>query len=527
MVGALALGGVAWAVVGSRAPFGLGNGLGSRAAGTGTAGSTAAPTTTSPATAAPGSVAALTAENAKSGTRAWKQPAAGAAGDDALAGFLSAPSARPGDALDLFVQSRLGSWTATAYRIGWYAGTGGRQVWASTPQPAVTQPAAQIRAGGEVYAPWHRSFTLDTATWPEGTYLVVLRAGGRWKDIPLTLRSDSTRGRLVMISATTTYAAYNAWGGYSLYKAPAGSGLGRASTVSFHRPQDGNGASRYLSFEVTAQQRAERLHVPLAWLTSRDLETPGILDGALGVVSLGHDEYWSVGMRAALVKARDAGTNVAFLGGNAIYWRIRFGAEGQSVISYKDAGVDPVRDSARTTTLWRRNPHPQPENTLVGMLYECFPAAGSLVVRDPGFFLFQGTGATAGTRYPGLEGPETDRAYPTAGTPATLQVVAHSPITCGPTKRTYADMTYYTAPSGAGVFATGTMNWVPALRGASARLGIDAAAAGFARTVTDNLLRAMAAGPMGSAHPAVPDLAGIHANPSTSTGTGGQLNDPS
>ncbi|TDO69446.1 hypothetical protein EV651_101488 [Kribbella sp. VKM Ac-2571] len=61
-------------------------------------------------------------------------------------------------------------------------------------------------------------------------------------------------------------------------------------------------------------------------------------------------------------------------------------------------------------------------------------------------------GARAGTSYPGLIGDEADRAYPTPGTPANLQVVAHSPTTCGPTRRTYSDASYCSAPSGAGVF---------------------------------------------------------------------------
>ncbi|MBK8756132.1 MAG: hypothetical protein IPM08_03210 [Actinomycetales bacterium] len=41
--------------------------------------------------------------------------------------------------------------------------------------------------------------------------------------------------------------------------------------------------------------------------------------------------------------------------------------------------------------------------------------------------------------------------------------------------------------------------------------------------MTDNLFTAMVAGPMGRAHPSVPNLASIKASPSTSTGTGGRV----
>ena len=70
--------------------------------------------------------------------------------------------------------------------------------------------------------------------------------------------------------------------------------------------------------------RAERLDIPLAYLANVDLDAdPTALDGALGYISMGHDEYWTLPMRKAVTAARDAGTNLAFLSANDIYWRIR------------------------------------------------------------------------------------------------------------------------------------------------------------------------------------------------------------
>jgi hypothetical protein len=157
------------------------------------------------------------------------------------------------------------------------------------------------------------------------------------------------------------------------------------------------------------------------------------------------------------------------------------------------------------------------------MLYECFPAQGALVVHDPGSFLFRGTGAGRGTTYAGLVGTEIDRAYPVSGTPRNLQVLAHSPVACGPSLRTYSDMTYYSTPSGAGVFATGSMLWDMAVAGRNSTYGIDDRSVAFARTVTRNLLSAMAAGPMGRQHPARGNLAALHAPSGTGTGTGGPI----
>jgi len=48
----------------------------------------------------------------------------------------------------------------------------------------------------------------------------------------------------------------------------------------------------------------------------------------------------------------------------------------------------------------------------------------------------------------------------------------------------------------------GTMGWNKAVRGTNRRSGTTPASVTFARTVTDNLLTAMTAGPLGHAHPA-------------------------
>jgi hypothetical protein len=365
---------------------------------------------------------------------------------------------------------------------------------------------------------------VSTAGWPEGCYLFRLEAGGRARFVPLTVRSSTTAGRLVVVSAVLTHQAYNAWGGYSLYKGPDGSFATRAHAVSFDRPYDGNGAPKMLQYEQGAILVAEGLDVDLAYVTAWDLNhDPGLLAGARGVVSLGHDEYWTVPMRRHVEAARDAGTNVAFLGANAVYWRVRLDEPARLVTCYKSSALDPNHGSPDTTAQWRQRPHPDPENSLTGMLYEAFPAQADLVVHDPSFFLFSGTGARAGDIYGGLVAGEIDRAYPIAGTPSGLQVVAHSPVPQAQKADTHSDMTYYTAPSGAGVFAVGTMAWCLGLRGAHAHKGIDQRSSTFARMVTATLFREMAAGPMGRRYPSRPNLATIGASVHTSTGTGGPV----
>ena len=329
--------------------------------------------------------------------------------------------------------------------------------------------------------------------------------------MPITVRSASTAGAVVILDDNTTWQAYNTWGGYSLYQGPDGLPSDRGYAVSFDRPYDGDGAVRFLAFDEAAIALAEHTGVPLAYETDVDIDQhPGILAGARAVISLGHDEYYSQAMRNALLTARNAGTNLAFLGANAIYRHIRFAAGDRVIICYKVAAIDPLygKDDAETTQQWRDPPDPRPESVITGVFYECNPVSAPWVVYDPSNWIFAGTGAYRGESFPGMVGPEYDRLNPAVPFPRPMQVLAHSPLTCDGFS-TYSDSVYYTVASGAGVFASGTMRWVCAMRGPSCGHGLNRAAERFVDRATQNLLRAFAAGPAGRAHPAQDNVAQV------------------
>jgi hypothetical protein len=327
--------------------------------------------------------------------------------------------------------------------------------------------------------------------------------------VPVTIRSATTSGKVVILNDNTTWQAYNTWGGYSLYQGPDGLPADRGHAVSFDRPYDGDGAVRFLSFDQAAIALAERTGVPLAYETDVDLDqNPGILAGAKAVISLGHDEYYSLAMRNALIGARNQGTNLAFLGANAIYRHIRFSDNDRVIICYKDATIDPLygKDNADTTQQWRSPPDPRPESEITGVFYECNPVSAPYVVYDPSSWIFVGTGAYSGERFNGMVGPEYDRLNPAAPYPRPIQVLSHSPLTCDGVA-SFSDSAYYTVPSGAGVFASGTMRWVCAMRGPHCGHGVGYAAELFVDRATTNLLRAFARGPAGRAHPAQDNIA--------------------
>ena len=462
-------------------------------------------------------------ENARPGSTGWTIARDG--DPYRLAGYASRASVRPGEPVTLALSSSVRPVNVTAYRLGWYAGKRARVVWRA---PHALRPGAQARpqlgAGREVRAGWRPTTTVSTRGWLPGSYVFLLTAGRERKWVPLTVASPDVRGKLVLVNATATYQAYNTWGGYSLYRSPNGSFATRASRVSYDRPYDERGADTFMKQELKPISYAEQLGLDLGYVSSTDLErNPRALDGARGVVFLGHDEYWSTAMRATVTRARDRGTNLAFLGGNNVYWRVRYerpgaGGEPRRLVGYKSGAADPVK-GASTTDLWRRSPSASPEHTLVGMLYECYPAAGCLRVTRPGHPFFAGTGVKAGSVVPGLIGVEVDRAYPVRGTPSNLEVLSHSRVSCR-AGHTYSDMTYYTTRSGAGVFAAGNMQFTRPLTGPDRAKGQTDATTRFVRVVVANILRRMAAGPMGKTHPSRGNLASLHASSSTSTGTG-------
>src|SRR5207302_3312603 len=116
-------------------------------------------------------------------------------------------------------------------------------------------------------------------------------------------------------------------------------------------------------------------------------------------------------------------------------------------------------DNAEVTVNWPDPPLDHDESALVGASYECNPVKADMVVSDAGAWVFAGTGLRRGDHLAGIVGHEFDRFDPRAPTPPDVELLTHSPVVCQG-RADYSDMTYYAAPSGAGVFATGTTGWI-------------------------------------------------------------------
>jgi hypothetical protein len=279
--------------------------------------------------------------------------------------------------------------------------------------------------------------------------------------------------------------------------------------VSFARPCGivADGSGDFVGNELPLIMRAEELNLDVTYVTSLDVHERGeLLNQHKAFLSLGHDEYWSKTMFDRAEAARDAGVNLAFFGANAVYRQIRFepSAVGpdRHMVNYRST-ADPIRrtDPSQTRVQFRDAPVHRPEAQLIGRMYQCNPVRADGIVTEPDSWIWAGTNTTAGSHVEILVGSEYDQYIHGQGGPDDVEIVAHSPIDCHG-RSGYSDVTYYTAPSGAGVFAAGTNYWVSKLEPPE-----------FPQTaynpiivqVTRNVLLAFGAGPAAQAHPSVPN----------------------
>lgn len=457
-------------------------------------------------------------ENQKPGTPGWEVTAPALHRE--IEGYASATSVNAGGAIELFVNTAAPRIVVDVFRMGWYGGVGARRVAGPIERDGVVQAGPAIDAAtGLIECRWRDPIRIETrdadGPWTTGVYLARLTAKPGPPDrrapqsfVVFVVRDDESRAPIVFQSSVTTFAAYDNWGGRSLYA--FNSGNAPARKVSLDRPYAANpygvrldGAGDFLRrWEYNAVRFMEREGYDVAYVTDIDTHERGVGANARVFLSVGHDEYWSWSMRSAVENARDRGVSLAFLGADAGYWQIRLepdasGVPDRTIVAYKEAAGerDPLavdgdpRNDRYVTGRFRDQPTSRPEERLVGVMYAADPVDADIVVSNAGHWAFAGTGLKNGDALRGLLGYEVDASY--GGGPRSLERLARSPfVDQGRTR--YADMTIYAADSGALVFATGSMQWNWGLDGYNAPewhpLRVDARAQQITRNVLARML---------------------------------------
>ncbi|HET8910464.1 MAG TPA: choice-of-anchor D domain-containing protein [Ktedonobacteraceae bacterium] len=425
-------------------------------------------------------------ENNLPGTTGWNDFAADSA-PATLSGFGSKISVNHGESLDLYVTTTAPSFTIDIFRTGYYQGLGARLITSLGSFPGLHQaiPNPDPVTGMVSCTGWTKTTTLTIpSTWVTGIYLAKLTSSTGFSSFILfVVRDDGGNEDVMFQTSVTTSQAYNTWGGTSLYNNDLTNKslypYPHATKVSFDRPfnpGDSNGAGHYFFFEYYFVYWMESQGYNVAYTTNIDTDArPAELLKHKAFLSVGHDEYWSMGMRNAVQSAISAGVNVAFFSANTAYWQIRLEANSAGVadrvqVGYKDfatassaPGPDPQYgvNNSIVTSNWRDPFVNQPENGLLGVMYEQQEDKDyAYVVANASNWIYAGTGFKDGTSIPGIVGYEYDKVFNNGATPPNLTVLSSSPVHgYNGGFNSFSNSTLYTAPSGARVFASGTIQW--------------------------------------------------------------------
>ncbi len=340
-------------------------------------------------------------------------------------------SVAPGESVSLHVSTDLPSFDVEVTRDGAEPVT----VWTARRLAAGHHPTPENASSNG--CGWPAALEIPVGVdWPSGYYAVTLTAGDERADAFLVVRPgpDSERAPAILILTTTTYDAYNDWGGPSLYTG--------GTRVSFERPMakgflvkpepvgrmmqatpdreamgyrewaqplglsDWSGSSGWWNWERSFVRWAEANGYRLDFAISQDLELhPEVLDGHRIFLSVGHDEYWSWKMRDALDRFTLSGGNAAIFSGNTCFWQVRFEDDHRAMTCFKyKAHEDPVagtEDERFLTGIWSDKRIGRPESETIGLSFTrggysryglgAPRASGGYTVWQPDHWVFEGT----------------------------------------------------------------------------------------------------------------------------------------
>jgi hypothetical protein len=287
-------------------------------------------------------------------------------GREVVTGYCWPQSVRPGEQVGLHMSSSAGRPVRVEVaRVG-----ARREVVFSSDAVAADEHEIPRDASSKGCG-WPIALTLDVdPTWQSGYYEVVMEieVGEKVRrDYAFFIVRPSSGARIVVALATNTWHAYNDFGGSNLYTGgthvamqrpmaagylykPPGKGR-RVTGTGAPDPQNAAhvgyiqlnhlsgyaGSAGWPDWELPFIEWAEREGFEIGVCTNADLEEhPEVLDGASLYLSVGHDEYWSRGMRDTVEAFIASGGNAAFFSGNTSLWQVRIEGDDHDVmVGYK------------------------------------------------------------------------------------------------------------------------------------------------------------------------------------------------
>jgi hypothetical protein len=386
-----------------------------------------------------------------------------------IEGYCSRTGARPGDELTIYVSTNPKSeFTIDFYRMGYYGGMGGRQVLEMGPFRGRLQPDPPVGKNRVRECEWAPSTTITIPQdWISGVYLGKLtELREQLQSYVIFIVRDDRPADFLFQCSDTTWQAYNRWPSqFALYDDGKEHWYcGPGVDVSFDRPYGkycqildaplSLGSGEWFLWEFPLAYWLEAQNIDVTYISNLDTHTDsaGLLR-ARGLLSVGHDEYYSLEMYENLRSAIANGLSVAFLSGNTCCGRIdpRPSAAGRPNRVFGRVDYFGPRDEGMIKRFPTMAPFPynSPHESLLMGARNVPPCTGGAdwVCVAPEHWIYAGTEMKRGDSIPGLIGWEFH------GDPAPipgLQVVATGPTQDAPGKLnggTYT-ATVYPGPKG-------------------------------------------------------------------------------
>lgn len=381
-----------------------------------------------------------------------------------IEGYCSDMSIKAGETLSVFVStSPASSFKVDIYRMGYYAGQGGRKMMSIGPIEGHQQPTPTDGEKNLRDCKWTKSFEIKIPDdWVSGVYLGKMTAAvsGMQSYIVFIVKDDRKTDFLFQCS-DFTWQEYNRWpewrSGYDWYYEngehnPWSSDPG--SEISFNRPYTfyfnglpvgvGDprfiGSGEFLMWEFPLAYWMESKGYNVSYISNLDVHTnANELLRAKGFLSVGHDEYWTRQMYNNVSAARDGGVHLLFLGGNSV----------SGVVYLKPDGND------ISNRIMGRTQRFQDEEKLMGAK-SYGVGLGNWKCVEPDHWMFKGTGMKKGDSIKDFVGWEY-HGFPIANHPG-IKVLATGPMIEKEDSTVYAT-TIYETPKGNFVFNAATCWW--------------------------------------------------------------------
>ncbi len=399
-----------------------------------------------------------------------------------IEGYCSHTSARAGDTVTFHVSTNpASSFRVEIFRTGYYGGMGGRRVAELGPFAGRVQPDPVVGPKRVRDCQWEPCCSLRIPRdWVSGVYLAKLTAEVEgWQSYIIFIVRDDRRADFLFQCSDHTWQAYNRWPNqFALYDNGQHQWWwGGDVQVSFNRPYGkycqildaplSIGSGEWFLWEFPFAYWLEERGYDVSYVSNLDTHhDPKGLLRAKGLLSVGHDEYWSLEMFRHVEAAVNAGLNVGFFSGNAVCGRILLApdARGRRDRAFERIGVFGPPGGTFEFQAMSSLRHERPyANELVGA-HSTGPVTGGAdwVCALPDHWLFAGTGMKRGDGIPGLVGWEWH------GDPAKipgLEIVAAAPTQSAPGKPNGGvfTATVYPGPRDNVVFNAGTCWWADGL----------------------------------------------------------------